>query len=121
MTIRILILAIFLIGAPALAHEEEKGPNGGRVLDTGQVHVELVAKDNVIEVFLTDKDDKAVLADSHKGVAILLVGGKSQRVTLEPAGENRLTGKTTEAVKNVPRGVVRITRPDGSSSQARFE
>jgi hypothetical protein len=121
MTIRILILAIFLLAAPALAHEKEKGPNGGRVLDTGQVHVELVAKDNVIEVFLTDKDDKAIPAASHKGIAILLVGGKSQRVTLEPAGENRLAGKITEAVKNAPKGVVRITRPDGSTSQAKFE
>jgi hypothetical protein len=121
MTLRVLLLMTLLTAAPALAHEIAKGPNGGRVLDTGQVHVEMVARDNVIDVFLTDKDDKAVPAAGHRGLAVLLVAGKSQRVTLEFAGENRLTGKTPEAITDTPKGVVRITRPDGSSSQAKFE
>jgi hypothetical protein len=37
---------------------------------------------------------------SSKELRSFLLAAKSQRVTLEPAGENRLTG----AVKNVPKG-----------------
>jgi hypothetical protein len=121
MTIRILILTALLMATPAWAHGIAKGPNGGRVLDVAQGHVELVARDNVIDVFLTDKEGKSVSAAGHKGFAILLIGGKSQRVTLDAAGKNRLTGKTIEAVPGAPKGVVRITRPDGSTSQAKFE
>ena len=122
MTIRILLIitAILLAVSNALAHEIPKGPHGGRVVDAGQLHVELVAKDNVVEVYLTDSADKAVPATGYKGVAILLIAGKSQRITLEPASGNLLIGKATEALKGAPKGAVRLTAPDGKTSQAQF-
>ncbi len=122
MTLRILITAIVLLMTwPAFGHEKEKGSHGGRVVDAGKIHVELVARGSLVEVYLTDSADKAVPAVGYKGVAILLVSGKSQRIVLEPAGDNRLTGKTTEALSGPPKGAVQLTAPDGMTSQAKFD
>ena len=122
MNIRVLLMitTIFLTASNAFAHEKPKGPHGGRVADAGQLHVELVAKGDVVEVYLTDSADKAIAAAGYKGLAILLIGGKSQRITLEPASDNLLSGKAAEALKGTPKGAVRITGPDGKTSQAQF-
>ena len=121
MRLESLLIALCLAAMPAFAHEIEKGPHGGRVVDSGQVHVELVTKDKVVDVYLTDKSDKAVVAAGYKGVAILLVGGKSQRVVLEAAADNRLTGTASATLIGTPKGAVRLTAPDGVTSQAKFE
>ena len=117
---RRLRLATILIVTPALAHESAKGPNGGRVADTGGYHVELVAKGTRVDVFLTDADDKPVAATGFKGVAILLVGGKSQRIPLAPEDGTRLSGSAGAALPREPKGAVQITAPDGKTAQARF-
>ena len=105
---------------PALGHEMAKGPNGGRVAQAGDYHVELVARSNVIEVFLTDTGDKPVPPAGFKGVAILLVAGKSARIVLEPAGDTRLSGRAASDLPAQPKGVVQITAPNGKTAQARF-
>jgi hypothetical protein len=78
-----------------------KGPHGGRVVQAGDYHVELVAKDKLIEVFLTDATDKPVGPAGFKGLAILVVGGKSTRVPLEPTDDTRLSGTAAIAVPTV--------------------
>jgi len=108
-----------MLAVPALAHDVAKGPNGGRVVEGGRYHVELVAKGTRVDVFLTDAGDKPVAAAGFKGVAILLVNGKSQRVPLTPEG-SRLTGSTSATLPGEPKGAVQITAPDGKTAQARF-
>lgn len=58
--------------------------------------------------------------NGYKGLAILSVGGKSERIELEPAGGNKLSGKASVPVPQNAKGVVRITGPDGKTSQAKF-
>ena len=70
-----------LFASPALAHETT-GPNGGKLVDAGAYHVELVAKGRNVEVYLTDSADKPLPAAGFKGTAILVVDGKPQRLTL---------------------------------------
>lgn len=111
---------ILIVAAPAFAHEIAKGPHGGRVVEAGSYHVELVAANNAIEVFLTDTSDKPVAPAGFKGLAILVIGGKSARVTLEPATDDRLTGSAPGVRANV-KGVVQITPPGGKTAQARFD
>jgi hypothetical protein len=38
-----LAVSTLILALPALAHELAKGPNGGRVVEAGGYHVELVA------------------------------------------------------------------------------
>jgi hypothetical protein len=121
MKLKILFAVTALILAlPALGHDAAKGPNGGRVVQAGDYHVELVARSNVIEVFLTDTGDKPVPPAGFKGVAILLVAGKSARIVLEPAGDTRLSGKAANDLPAQPKGVVQITSPNGKTAQAKF-
>ena len=121
MKLKILFAVTALILAlPALGHDMAKGPNGGRVAQAGDYHVELVARSNVIEVFLTDTGDKPVPPAGFNGVAILLVAGKSARIVLEPAGDTRLSGKAANDLPAQPKGVVQITAPNGKTAQAKF-
>ena len=95
--------------------------HGGRAVGAGDYHVELVAKADVIEVYLADHDNKAIRSAGHKALAILVVEGKSQRIVLEPAGESRLSGKLTGGLPGAPKGVVQLTLPNGKTVQARFD
>ncbi|MBM3528719.1 MAG: hypothetical protein FJX62_11545 [Alphaproteobacteria bacterium] len=112
-------LTLLLSAAHGAAHDA-KGANGGRVADAGEYHVELVAKNGTIDVFLSDHNDKVVASVGHKALAILVIEGKSQRIALEPAGAGRLSGKASGSLPVAPKGVVQITRPNGKTVQARF-
>ncbi len=53
----------------------------------------------------------------YKGVAILAIDGKSQRIALEPVGQLALSGKAAGALPKQPKGVVQITPPNGKADQ----
>jgi hypothetical protein len=120
MNLKSLILAsLIAVAVPAAAHDVEKGPHGGRMADAGSYHVELVAKDNTVDVFLTGADDKPVSATGFKGTAILVVDGKAQRIVLEATGA-KLTGKAGVPLPAQPKGAVQLTAPDGKTASAKF-
>ncbi len=112
-------IAATLMIAPAFAHDPEP-KHGGRATEAGDYHVELVTKAETVDLHLADHDNKPVKSAGFKGVAILVVDGKSQRVVLEPAGESRLSGKSAVTLPGAPKGVVQITPPKGKTVQARF-
>ena len=121
MNLRMLLaICALIVALPALAHEVTKGPHGGRVVEAGDYHVELVAQQSLVDVFLTDASDKPIAPAGFKGVAILVVGGKSVRVTLEPMANTSLAGKAPSALPADTRGVVQITSPQGKTVQAKF-
>lgn len=115
----LLIGALIWSGA-AWAHEA-KGKHGGRITDAGSYHVEMVVKSDTIDVFISDASEKPVAASGFKGTAILVAGGKSQRVVLTPVDGTRLSGTATAALPNQPKGVVQLTAPDGKTIQAKFD
>jgi len=112
--------AALLTAIPAYAHDA-KGSHGGRVTDAGPYHVELVAKDNAIEIFLIGENDKPVDPKGFKGVAILNLGGKAERITLAPSDKNNLSGTAATALPANPKGAVQLTAPDGKTATARFD
>jgi hypothetical protein len=112
--------SIILTALPAPAHEVEKGPNGGRVVEAGAHHVELVANEKTVNVFVTDAHDNPVSINGFKGVAIFTISGKAQRIPLEPKEGTRLSGISPVALPAEPVGVVQITAPDGKTAQGRF-
>jgi hypothetical protein len=115
----IALLAALVMAGPSLAHEA-KGKHGGRVADAGDYHVELVAKGSTVEVYVADYDDKPVTTRGYKGLAILAVDGKSQRIVLEETDIGKLTGKATGNLPAQPKGVVQITPPGGKAVSAKF-
>ena len=121
MTRKIMIaLSIAAFAAFAAQAHDAKGPHGGRTTDAGEYHIELVTKADVVDVYLADHNDKDVSSAGYKGLAILVIDGKSQRIVLAPAGESRLTGKAASGIQGSPKGVVQITLPSGKTVQARF-
>ena len=52
------LLSGLLIVTAAFAHGPSKGPNGGPQVDAGDYHVEMVAKDTALTVYLHDENDK---------------------------------------------------------------
>jgi hypothetical protein len=116
-----LIYAVALtFGAPAAAHEVSKGPNGGRVVEAGPHHIELVVKEKLVNLFVTDADDKPVAVSGFKGLAILTVSGKAQRILLEPKDGVLLIGTSPVALPAAPAGVVQVTGPNGKTAQGKF-
>lgn len=113
------LLSVCLFASPAFAHEAV-GPNGGKLVDAGSYHVELVAKGRTADVFLTDANDKPVPAAGFKGTAILVVDGKPQRLILTPADGNRLTGAAGVDLPKAPKGAVQIQPPAGAMVQGKF-
>jgi len=112
--------AALLTTVPAYAHEA-KAPHGGRVVDAGSYHAELVAKDKAIEIFLTGEDDKPVDPGGFKGVAIFKLGGKAERITLVPSERGALRGEAPATLPPNPKGVIRLTAPNGKTATARFD
>jgi hypothetical protein len=115
----ILMTAALLSAAPSLAHES-KGPNGGRVVDAGNYHVELVVGGTDVSVFVTDGDNKPVRPTGFKALAILSAGGKAQRIALTPV-EGKLGGKAEAILPAGAKGVVQLTAPDGKMAQGQFK
>lgn len=118
--ISVAVTAALIVASPALAHET-KGPNGGRVVDAGEYHVELVVGAAQVAVFLTDGSDQPVAASGFKGTAILMADGKAQRIALEPGQNNQLKGQSSAALPADAKGAVQLTAPDGKSAQGQFK
>ena len=55
-----------------------------------------------------------------RSAAILVVGGKTQRIQLAPAGQNALTGRADAALPSSIKGAVQITDTRNSTVQAKF-
>lgn len=113
------LIGAWLTAAPAFA--SDAGPqHGGRVVDAGDYHVEMVAKDGAIDIHVSDHHNRPVATAGYKGIAILSVGGKSLRIVLVPADAAKLIGKAEAALPAQPKGVVQITSPAGKTVQAKF-
>lgn len=116
-----LLIAVMLTWSTSASAHDAKGPHGGRLADAGPYHAELVVKSVTVDVFLSDESEKSVATSGFKGTAILVAGGKSQRVVLAPVDGTRLSGTATAALPDQPKGVVQLTGPDGKTIQAKFD
>jgi hypothetical protein len=116
-----LTLAATLLAALTAHAHDAKGSHGGRIADAGAYHVELVAKDKAIEIFLIGENDKPVNPEGFKGVAIFSVGGKAERITLIASEKQLLSGTAATALPSNPKGAVQLTAPDGKTATARFD
>ena len=124
MTPRRILLAAFLAvsAGPALAHGEGKrGANGGVIGDLGDRHVEVLARDGEIRVWLLDAQDRPVPATGAAGSLVVLAQGRSQTIRLEPAeGGAFLVARGDFRADRAMRVVATMTLPGQPQRQARF-
>jgi len=122
--IRILALAaaLALAASPALAHGtgQHKAHHGGQVVVAGHDHLELVAKEGELTLYVRGEDDKPEAVKGATANATVLVGGKQTIVKLEPQEGNVLKGKGSFTVAKGMKVVVSLKLPDHKPVTARF-
>ena len=115
-----LFIAALLLVATAHAHGPDKGKNGGPQVDAGDYHVEMVAKDTKLAVYINDDKDQPVDAKGYKATGLFVVSGKAQRIELTHESGNKLSGTSAVPLPAALKGAVQITLPTGKTVQAKF-
>lgn len=116
MKIALVLATSSLFSGVIFAHEQHKGPNGGELIDAGAYHIEVVGRDAALDVFVNDETDKALDTRGFKALAIIVINGATQRISLEPTVDyKKLSGISASAITTV-KGVVQLTGPDGKTS-----
>jgi hypothetical protein len=121
-------LCALLLGAlPVDAHKaKDSGPvtalHGGQALAAGPYHLELVATDGELTLYVRDHSDNAVSIDGAKAKATIQHGTEKSRteIELEPSGEHTLKGTGTFTI-NPDTGIIVFLRlPEQDAHAARF-
>jgi hypothetical protein len=121
-------LCATLLGAvPAGAHsakhtEPVKAFHGGQSLAAGPYHLELVAKDGELILYVADHSDKAISSDGARAKATIQQGFEKAKlqIELEPSGDNTLKGTGTFAIHPDTGIMVFLKLPDQDAYAARF-
>src|SRR5829696_4374334 len=97
-----------------------KGPNGGRMADATNLHVEFLTKGAEIFVYTYNHDNKPVASAGMAGRLIVQERGKTRTVDLSPSEPNQLTGKLDAPLETGARVIVSLTPKNGKPMQARY-
>ncbi|NDG48444.1 MAG: hypothetical protein EBY30_05145 [Rhodospirillales bacterium] len=119
---RVVLLAFLAISVgPALAHGGGRGSNGGVIGEIGDHHVEVLARDGEIRVWVLDAQDRPVSANGASGSLIVLAQGRSQTIPLELAeGGAVLVARGDFRADRAMRVVATMTLPGQAQRQTRF-
>lgn len=110
-----------LLPAAALAHEGARGANGGLIGELGDRHIELLARDGEIRVWVLDAQDRPVSPAGTTGSLIVLAQGRQQTLRLEPGeGGTYLVARGDFRAAPGMRVVANMTFPGLAARQARF-
>lgn len=119
LTLATAALAAFV--SAALAQEATRGPNGGPVVETHDVFVEMTVEENTLVLHFAGENGKPMSSDgTTKARAIVQDAGKTTTITLETQEPNRLVGTLPGPLGAGARVVVSATLADGHDIQARF-
>lgn len=112
---------LLVLGAPAIAGDVSgKGPNGGRLADASNMHVEFVSKGVEISVFTYDHDNRPMPSAGMTGRITVQESGKTRTAVLAAEAPNRLTSKLDAPLANGARVIVSLTPKNGKPVQARY-
>lgn len=125
----VLAALVFALGLPGWAEDahdhdhdhEHAAQHGGVVAESGHHHLELVAKDGTLTLYIGGEHDAAETVSKASATAAVLSEGKKVDVELKPDGEGALTG--TGAFKAAKGTVVVLTlkMPDHDPEQVRLK
>ena len=123
----VLISVALAVSLPAGAHTEDyfdsiDAPHGGQMRMAGPYHLELVAKEKEIVLYVTDHSDRKISAEGGVGKAAFQVGKAKPKtsIKLEPAGDNTLKGTGDFSVTPETVIIVFLKLPDQQAQSARF-
>ena len=113
------------LSLPAGAHTDEyfesvTAPHGGQLRMTGPFHLELIAKDGDLTVYVTDHADNAISVDGGLAKANIENGTTRTQVNMHPVGNNVLRGSGTFPLTPTTVVVVFMKLPNQDGYAARF-
>ena len=109
-------------GAADHAKHHPDPSHGGVVLELDKHHGELVVKDGMIALYLTNHDGKAEPAKGFEGTAMILTSqGRHGPLRLADSGSNKLQAAAPVAVGSGARVIVTLKDPHGHTTQARYQ
>lgn len=118
--VQIIIAAVaVIVSASVQAHVDNKPKYGGVVQEVGEIQYELVAKADVIAIYVEDHGKKVATAGATSKVT-LLTGKEKSDVQLMPAGGNKLEAKGAFNVKPGTKAVLVIKLNGKPPATARF-
>lgn len=126
LAVPVFVIAIGVFAPTAFAADDHKhdekahvGHHGGVVAMAGHTEYELVAKPDVLTIYVS-KEEKPVSTQGASGTFTLLVGKEKVNGTLAPAGDNRLESKGTFKLAPGARVVATVALPGLKAEQMRF-
>src|SRR5512138_2422751 len=121
------LLATLIISQPVWAHTDESldampSPHGGQIRGTGPYHLELVAKDGELLLYVTDHLNNEINTMGGEGKANIQRGKTRSRITvkLEPSESNMFTGRGEFQLDPKTVIVVFVKLPGQDAYGARF-
>jgi hypothetical protein len=122
----VLVVPLMML-QPVWAHTDESldampSPHGGQVRAAGPYHLELVAKDGELQLYVTDHLNNEINAIGGEGKASIQPGKGGSRITvkLEPSQNNMLTGSGEFQIDPKTVIVAFIKLPEQDAYAARF-
>ncbi len=121
--VRGLALSVVLAVSPAVAEEKHShdGKHGGKIVESGHHHLEIVAKDGVLEVHVNGEDGKPEDIKDAKATAAVLSEGKKEDIALAADPANFLKGTGTFKASKGTTIVVTLTMPGHDPEQSRLK
>jgi hypothetical protein len=122
--LKTLALAVTIATATAtaaLAAGDHKGKHGGKVVESGHHHLELVAADGSLTLYVRDEADKPEDVAKAEASATVLAGGKTEAVALRPADGGVFSGKGGFKAGKGTTVVITLKMPKHKPEQARFK
>lgn len=110
-------------GAHSAKHSDPvKALHGGQSLASGPYHLELVAKDGELVLYVTGHEDKAIPTDGARAKATIQHGYEKARIQVElkPSGENTLKGTGAFTIHQDTGIMVFLKLPEQEAYAARF-
>ncbi|HRI38505.1 MAG TPA: hypothetical protein PLO50_08125 [Nitrospira sp.] len=117
------LLGAVHVSAHSAKHAEPvKSLHGGQSMAAGPYHLELVAKDGELLLYVSDHSDKPIHTDGAKAKATIQQGfeNATTQVELIPAGENQLKGTGTFTLSPDTGIIVFLKLPQRDAHAARF-
>jgi len=115
----LLVAMSLMVATTVFAHGDNKPKNGGVVQEVNEIQYELVAKSDVIKIYVEDHGKKI---DAKGGTAkVTMLNGKDKsEAKLVHAGDNKLEAKGAFNVKAGTKVVAVVTMAGKAGSTVRF-
>ncbi len=112
-------VALAAASAQAAGNHEHTPKYGGVVVETKAGDIEIVAKSDTIQIYVSDHGKPQTL-DGAKAKVTLLNGAEKSEAQLVPAGD-KLEAKGSFKVAKGTKGIAVVTLPGKPGATARFE